>query len=439
MNNGDTLTQPLPALVQQMRLGHLNLDDYINQLEARFERIEPDVKAFLPEPDRFGRLRRDATALANQYRTVALRPRLYGVPVGIKDLFHVRGFKTRAGSSLAPGLLTGPEAAIVTQLRRAGALILGKTVTTEFAYFAPGPTRNPHNLNHTPGGSSSGSAAAVAAHLCPLSLGTQTIGSVIRPAAFCGVVGFKASMGRLASRGLVPLSPSLDQVGFFTPDISGAALTASILCKDWRADTKPLGPPILGVPEGPYLDRASDEGLAHFEQVQQHLTEAGFAVRAVPAMPNFDDIVTRHNQLMAAEAARVHQNWFRPFQDVYHPKTAALLEHGEKVSLVEAETARAARKRLRRELHELMDTHSLSAWIAPAAPGAAPAGIDSTGDPIMNLPWTQAGMPVVSIPTGQNATGLPLGTQVVGRFNADEMLLTWAAQLAAVFEGTSTS
>jgi len=231
------------------------------------------VRAFLPEEGRFERLRREEEALQVRWpnRTDPSdpsdpsdskhRPPLFGVPVGVKDIFHVEGFPTGGGSRLPPEALRGPEAACVKTLKEAGALILGKTVSTEFAYFAPGPTRNPWNPEHTPGGSSSGSAAAVGAGLCSLALGTQTIGSILRPAAFCGVVGFKPSYERISRDGVIPLAPSLDHVGFFTPDVAGAERAAAVLCRDWRP-AKPGRKPRLGVPEGPYLERASGEGRA---------------------------------------------------------------------------------------------------------------------------------------------------------------------------------
>ena len=169
--------------------------------------------------------------------------------MGVKDIIRVDGFPTRAGSRLPPHLFAGPQAACVTALRRAGALVLGKTVTTEFAGFEPGPTANPHRPGHTPGGSSSGSAAAVAAGYCPLALGTQTIGSVIRPAAFCGIVGFKPSLGRIATAGLVDFSPAVDTVGIFTQDLAGMGSVAAVLCGEWRRRTE-ADKPVLGVPLG---------------------------------------------------------------------------------------------------------------------------------------------------------------------------------------------
>ncbi len=179
----------------------VNVLDQVSEAESQFEKRELLVKAFLPEEGRFDRLRQEAESLLARYPHIDDRPPLFGMLVGVKDIFHVDGFTTQAGSHLPSAVLQGAQARSVTLLQRAGALILGKTVTTEFAYFSPGPTRNPHNPEHTPGGSSSGSAAAVAAGLCPLALGTQTIGSIIRPAAFCGVVGLKPGCDRISRDG----------------------------------------------------------------------------------------------------------------------------------------------------------------------------------------------------------------------------------------------
>src|SRR5690606_16531226 len=186
---------------------------YLEQMCRRIDHIDPEVKAMLPESDRLHRLRAEAALLREQSQTPDDYPPLFGALVGVKDVFHVDGFVTRAGSEVPPELFAGPEAAVVRLLREAGALIAGKTVTTEFAYMEPGPTRNPHNLEHTPGGSSSGSAAAVAAGMVNLAVGTQTIGSVIRPAAYCGIVGFKPTLNRIPTEGLVYFSPTIDHVG----------------------------------------------------------------------------------------------------------------------------------------------------------------------------------------------------------------------------------
>jgi Asp-tRNA(Asn)/Glu-tRNA(Gln) amidotransferase A subunit family amidase len=402
----------------------------LDRLEALFAAREPELRAFLPEEGRFERLRREEGALHERWPDPSRRPPLFGVPVGVKDIYRVDGFETRAGSRLPPEELKGPEAVCVTILREAGALILGKTVSTEFAFFAPGPTRNPWNPEHTPGGSSSGSAAAVGAGLCPLALGTQTIGSLLRPAAFCGAVGFKPSYERISREGVIPLAPSLDHMGCFTPDVAGAARAAAVLCRDWHA-VKPGRRPRLGVPEGPYLERASGEGLVHFRQVCHRLTNAGFEVEHVAALPDFGEIAERHFRITAAEAARVHRDWFARFGDLYAPKTVDLIRRGQAVSDDELERDLDGREELRDVLTGLMNDHKLDLWLSPPALGAAPRGLDSTGDPVMNIPWSQAGMPAIGLPAGRNAAGLPLGLQVAARWWADEALLAWAVDLEA--------
>lgn len=403
---------------------------YLDRLEARFAEREPAVQAFVPEEGRFARLHREADALLAAYPRLDRRPPLFGVPVGIKDIFHVDGFPTTAGSRLPPEVLQGPEAEVVTALRKKGVLILGKTVATEFAYFAPGPTRNPHNPEHTPGGSSSGSAAAVGAQLCPLALGTQTIGSVIRPAAFCGVVGFKPSYGRIPTQGMIPLAPSFDHVGWFTADVASAATVATELYKDWFPSFS-VRWPVLGIPEGPYLSHASEEGLAHFRDTCDWLS-GRYRVRSVPVMPDFDKIVARHGRLLAAETAKVHAGWFPEYRDLYAPQTVELIERGQKVTPSQMTRDRAGRKRLRNQLCDLMDDLRIDLWLSPAAPGPAPRGLGSTGNPVMSIPWTQAGLPVLCIPAGQSKDGLPMGLQITGRWWADADLLDWGKEIARV-------
>jgi Asp-tRNA(Asn)/Glu-tRNA(Gln) amidotransferase A subunit family amidase len=424
----------LTTLAQRLRTGATGAGQYLAELEALFAEREPELRAFAPEEGRFDRLRREAEVLYARFPLPDSRPPLFGVPVGIKDILHVDGMVTRAGSRLPEHELQGPESEAVSRLIAAGALVLGKTVSTEFAYFGPGPTRNPHNPDHTPGGSSSGSAAAVAAGLAPLALGTQTIGSIIRPAAFCGVVGFKPSYDRIPRRGVIPLAPSVDHVGVFAASAAGAALAASVLCDDWRAPS-PGRQPVLGVPEGPYLRQASREALAHFRAICARLADAGYLVKAVEAMPDIKDIADRHNRLVAAEAARVHAGWFKRYRDLYHPRTTELIERGQRVGDAALARALEGRDKLRVELATLMDEHSLDLWLSPSAPGPAPHGLASTGDPAMNLPWTHAGLPAVSLPSGAAPNGLPLGLQLVGRWQADEDLLAWATELEPIVAG----
>ncbi|MBP6015152.1 MAG: amidase [Candidatus Promineofilum sp.] len=414
--------------------------DELAELEALIAQREPEVRALLAEDGRFDRLQREAAELFRRYPDPDNRPPLFGVLVGVKDIFNVDGFPTRAGASLPPELFAGPEASSVTALKAAGALILGKTVTTEFAYFAPGPTRHPLSARlgevRTPGGSSSGSAAAVAAGFAPLALGTQTIGSVIRPAAFCGVVGFKPSFGRVPRDGVLPLSPSADTVGWFTGSVADAALTAALLIPDWQEgkyeteDTNSASEAVvLGIPEGAYLQRASAEGLAHFWAAVRRLESTGCVVRPVAALADYDDIYRRHNALVAYEAAQAHAAWFAAYGEAYHPKTAELIARGRAVSDADYRAARDGRELLRHELHRLMDERGIDLWIAPPAVGPALRGLESTGDPVMALPWTHAGLPALSLPSGTDAAGWPLGLQVVGRFGEDETMLRLTSRL----------
>jgi Asp-tRNA(Asn)/Glu-tRNA(Gln) amidotransferase A subunit family amidase len=425
------IPESLPELAEALRSNELQLRDYLHLLEYRFADIEPAIHAFMPEPARFARLRAEAEALEEKWPAPADRPPLFGVAVGVKDIMRVDGMPTTAGSQLPLEEFEGPESACVSTLREAGALILGKTVSTEFAYFGPGPTRNPRNIDHTPGGSSSGSAAAVAAGLSPLTLGTQTIGSLIRPAAFCGVVAFKPSYDRISKQDVIPLSPSLDHVGLFTSDVAGAALAASLLCSNWRPVERP-GSFAIGLPTGPYLDSASEEGRRHFDSVVEALRTAGYELKSVPAFADYTAIQERHNLIMAAEAAHVHAQWFAKHGQLYHPKTKWLVEQGQATSGEMLARALLGREALRAELTALMDSAGIDAWLAPSAPGAAPRGLDSTGDPVMNLPWTHSGLPVVGMPAGRNEAGLPLGVQLIGRWMADENVLAWAEGLSTI-------
>lgn len=429
---------PLAKTVAALRAGERGLQDYITEVFDRIAAVEPQVQALLPEPDRCQRLRAEAAALQERFPNPAGRPPLYGALLGVKDIFHAGGFPTRAGSRLPPEVLAGPEASCVTALREAGALIVGKTVTTEFAYFEPGPTRNPHNPRHTPGGSSSGSAAAVAAGICTLALGTQTIGSIIRPAAFCGIVGFKPTFRRIPTDGLILFSWSADHVGLFTQDVAGMQVAASVVCRDWRSELVHAGldtQPVLGVPEGPYLTQASEEGLAAFETQLQRLREAGYEVRRAAVLEDITTINRQHRRMIAAEFAQVHALWFAQYGSLYRPRTVALIEEGRTVTAEELAEAREGQVQARARVQEVMEAAGVDLWVCPAAPGPAPEGIHATGNPVMNLPWTYMGLPVVTVPAGRARNNLPLGLQVVGRWMADERLLAWAEGLERALAG----
>ncbi|GCE28951.1 amidase [Dictyobacter alpinus] len=424
----------LAKLVAELRSGQRDLCAFVEEVCERIEVVEPSVQAFLPEPERAGRLLYEAARLQQRFPDPAQRPPLYGVLVGVKDIFRVDGFLTRAGSQLPPELFAGNEASCVSRLRKAGALILGKTVTTEFASDESGPTRNPHNLEHTPGGSSSGSAAAVAAGLCPLALGTQTAGSVIRPAAFCGIVGFKPTYGRIAADGVIPYSVSIDTIGLLTQDVAGSALAAAVLCSGWKTPVSATQRPRLGVPGGPYLRQASEEALLDFERQVRILERAGYSVKRVGAFSDIQAINSSHRQLTSAEMAQVHANWFPVHQARYRPRTAAKIRAGQQVSAEQITLARAGRSCLRLEMETLMQQKGIDLWISPAAAGPAPAGLVQTGDTAMNRPWSYAGMPALTISAGKAANGLPLGLQLVAPAMADEQLLAWAEPMAVLLK-----
>lgn len=401
----------------------------LDEFEVLHKKREPRIHGFLPENERFARIRREAVALQRNYPDRAKRPSLYGLLLGVKDIFHVDGFETHAGSRLPARVLHGKEASVVTRLRKAGMLIGGKTVTTEFAYFTPGPTRNPHNTEHTPGGSSSGSAAAVAAGLVDVALGTQTIGSTIRPAAFCGIVGFKPSYGRIAADGMIPLAPSLDHVGLFAHDMETIGRVSRVVISNWG--TARATKPSLAIPTGDYLLRASDEMRKHFEAVIEKLEEAGMQFKQVDLFGDMQPIFERNQTILAMEVAKFHASWYESYRQLYHQKTAELIEKGFAVSPKVYRAALDGAIALRRNISAVMDMHGINAWLSPATVGPAPLGLSSTGDPIMNMPWTQAGLPALSIPSGFTEDGLPLGLQITADFGRDEDLLAWGAALEA--------
>ncbi|MBU1082328.1 MAG: amidase, partial [Spirochaetes bacterium] len=386
--------------------------------------------ALLPEPGRRARLLAEAGSLLSRYPDPAARPALFGVLVGVKDIFAADGFETRAGSALPSELFAMPQGPVVAALKAAGALVLGKTVTTEFAYFAPGPTANPWNPGRTPGGSSSGSAAAVAAGYCSLALGTQTIGSISRPAAFCGIAGWKPSYERTSREGVVPFSPALDHVGLLAPDAAGIALAAPVVALDWNGAAYDEAAarylkrrPILAVPDGPFLAQADAAAIAAFESTVARLRGAGFSVVRVPAFADIDEINARHRRIAAAEMERTHRAWFPGRADLYAEATRELIAKGAAIDDNELELDKSGRGALRKELESLLEENGADYWISPAAPGIAPEGLDATGSPVMNLPWTNAGLPTLALPSRMSVLGMPLGVQLAAPFGSDEALL----------------
>ena len=391
----------------------------------RIDAADPAISAFVTEPGRRKRVTAEAEGVQRRWPDPSGRPPLFGLPIGVKDVIRMAGLPTRAGSQLPAELLAGPQAEVVTRLETAGAIVAGKTVTAEFAVTAPGPTRNPRDPAHTPGGSSSGSAAAVAAGMVPLALGTQTIASVIRPAAYCGVPGFRPTYGRVPSDGVIAFAPNLDTVGWFAPDVAGLADAAVVLCDDWQSGAR-AELLVLGIPLGPYLERASTEALAAFADHADCLRRAGFTIRQVPIMPDFENVMRQLFVITRFELAREHATWFAQYGDRYRQQTSAMIREGQGISGREHEQALQWQQEFGPHVVEVMEQAGIDAWLTPAATGPAPASLDSTGDPVMSVPWSLARLPAVSLPAGV-VGGLPVGVQCVGRHGADEQLLAAAA------------
>lgn len=422
---------PLGDIASRLRNGSTDLEQYVERIRERVESVDPELRALVPECDRWGRVRRDVRDLLDRFPAPADRPPLFGVPIGVKDVFHVDRLRTRAGCDLPPSALAGREATSVTTLCDAGAFVLGKTVTTELAIGTSGPTRNPHDLDHTPGGSSSGSAAAVKAGLCPLALGTQTGGSTIRPAAYCGVVGYKPSFGRIPTDGVVELSESADHVGVITTGVAGARLAASILCPGWRPGETDRDRPVLGIPGEDFLSMASEMVVTQFESWTTHLEAIGYEMRRVPPFADLEAVLQRHETLVEAETALAHDQWYPAHQNRYSKEMEAFIQAGRETTVGALAGARTGKREARDEVESAMAEHGVDVWLTPAATGTAPRGLDDTGDPSMNIPWTHAGLPAVTIPVGSGSNGLPLGLQCVGASGADEYLLAWTDRLSS--------
>jgi Asp-tRNA(Asn)/Glu-tRNA(Gln) amidotransferase A subunit family amidase len=426
---------------RRVRARALSPVDLVEACLARIDRAEPSVKAWV-HLDREG-ARRVARERAEQAAAGAFLGPLHGVPVALKDIFDVAGMPTRCGAKAFAHRQPDIDAASVARLRAAGAVILGKVTTTTFALMDPSPTGNPWNVEYTPGGSSSGSAAAVAARMAFLALGSQTVGSVLRPAAYCGVVGFKPTHGRISAVGVVPLSWSNDHVGIFGRAVEDAALALQVLAGPDRNDPfsasapvddylAALGggpPPRIGVLRS-LVERALPETAQHLDEVARRLAAAGAHVTDVTLPPSFAGIHDSGQVVMRSEAAAYHAPNFPRLADEYPPKLREALHQGRELRATDFLAAQAHRRRFREEMAPLALRHD--ALLTPTAPGAATRGLDSTGDPYFCAPWSHAGMPSIALPSGMAREGLPLSAQLVGGQFSEARLLAAAAWVEEV-------
>jgi Asp-tRNA(Asn)/Glu-tRNA(Gln) amidotransferase A subunit family amidase len=370
-------------------------------------------------------------ALAEAGRRDAEPPRgpLHGVPIAVKDLIDTFDMPTAYGSPIYRGHRPAADASCVALARAAGAIVLGKTVTTEFATFTPGKTANPRNPAHTPGGSSSGSAAAVADGMAPLAFGTQTAGSVIRPASFCGCVGYKPSFGLINRAGVKPLADSLDTLGVLARTVDDAAFFTGVLTERpaLRHLALPAQAPHFGLYRTPVWDEAEPATAAAIDRARAVLERAGAPVDELAIAPEHHGLTEAQDKIMGFETVRALAHERTRHSAELSPRLAQLLDAGMAVGADEYDAARALTETARAGLAEFFGR--CDAILVPAAPGEAPAGLGYTGNPVFNRMWTLLGVPCVTLPARWGESGLPTGIQLIGRVQDDARLMACAAFL----------
>lgn len=436
----DDLTKLTAAeAAQAIRDGKITSEELVGASLDRIKRLEETIGAWAYlDPDHALQQARDADLRRKEGR--ALGP-LHGIPVGVKDIFDTRDMPTEDGTVLHAGRRPDEDATAVALLRQAGAVILGKTVTTELAVYSPGKTRNPHDPARTPGGSSSGSAAAVAAHMVPLAIGTQTNGSVIRPASYCGVCGYKPTHGLISRHRILQLSRVLDHVGVFARTVEDLALIAEPMMAydEHDPDTRPRArpnllqtaleeppfPPRFAFVKTPVWERADADVQGAFAELVERLGENV----AEPQLPGlFDYAVEWHRMIMEADLARSFEREYADGRERLSPILREMIERGQKVLAVDYNRAVGEIPVLNRLLDMTFEWHD--AILTPATTGEAPLGLESTGSPIFCTIWTFLGLPAVAVPLLQGSHGLPIGVQLVGPRGSDAKLLRTARWLA---------
>jgi Asp-tRNA(Asn)/Glu-tRNA(Gln) amidotransferase A subunit family amidase len=419
--------------------GVLSSEELVQSCLGRIRALEPTVQAwqFLDDEHALAQAR----AADERKRSGEPVGALNGIPVGIKDIIDTADMPTENGTVLHKGRMPRADAAVVAQLRAAGAVIMGKTVTTECAYFTPGKTRNPHNPEHTPGGSSSGSAASVGAHMVPLALGSQTAGSVIRPGAFCGVYAFKPTHGLIPRTGVLQLSRTLDHIGLFARSLDDLALLGEQLVSydEGDPDTRPRAripfreisgeeppiPPTLAFIKTPHWQRTDPDTKEAYGELIESL---GDRVEEVELFPSAAEAWDWQRTIMEAEmTANLEALWVAG-RDRLSEKLRGLMERGREIRALDYQRALRSLPAVAESFDELF-MERYDAILTPPALGTAPKGLGATGDPVFCVLWTLLGMPAVTLPLMQGANGLPLGVQLVGRRNFDARLLRTARWL----------
>jgi Asp-tRNA(Asn)/Glu-tRNA(Gln) amidotransferase A subunit family amidase len=406
---------------RRIRAGRLHPAELMQACLARIAEREPTVRVFAWF---------DADAALRGAQSALPGP-LHGLPLGVKDVLDTADMPSEYGSPIWSGWRPRADAAAVAWARAAGAVVMGKTVTTEFATRKPGPTTNPANPGHTPGGSSSGSAAGVAAGFFPVAYGTQTAGSVIRPAAYCGVVGYKPTFGTISRIGMKVMSDSLDTVGVLARSVADCALLAGAVSGRDLGDpeVRPAGAPRVGLCRSPSWDLAGPETFALWERVAGALGRAGATVSERELPPAFSALVRAHPIVMNGESGRALGWELANARDGISPGLRERLEFGLGCSEAERVEALGVFTSTQAAFPAAME--GLDVLVTPSAPGEAPAGLAWTGDPAFNFIWTSLHVPCVTVPAGVGPNGLPLGIQIVGRAGDDRAVLAWAQWVAA--------
>jgi aspartyl-tRNA(Asn)/glutamyl-tRNA(Gln) amidotransferase subunit A len=430
------------ASAEAIRQGRLSSVELLETCLQGIDRYEAKVHAWVLV-DREG-ARKAAKEHDQELRRGQWRGPLHGIPLGIKDIFDVFDWPTAAGSRLWQNSIARQDATVVRRLRQAGAVLVGKTVTTQYASFDPPVTRNPWNPSRTPGGSSSGSAAALACGMCLGALGSQTGGSITRPAAYCGVAGCKPTFARVSTHGVVPLAPSMDHVGPLARCVRDLAILLQVIAgpdpldpgcapqpvPDYTANLQlPDGPPRLGRLRGYFAHKADQAIAGILDPVCDRLRGAGARITDVALPAAFDEVIPRHRAVMAVEAAVFHEARLRRHREDYGPNIRKLLEEGLACPATEYARCKEHQQQLSQEMAACLD--DVDVLVTPATTTPAPdAG--STGDPAFNSPWSYTGLPTVSFPIAMSPDGLPLGVQLVGRPWEEAQLLAVAAWCEAV-------
>jgi aspartyl-tRNA(Asn)/glutamyl-tRNA(Gln) amidotransferase subunit A len=431
------MVSTIRGAAEMLRRGELSPVALLESSLERIDRHEDRVHAWV-FVDRDGALER-ARECEAELRRGQWRGPLHGIPVAVKDIFDVFDWPTAAGSRLWQQSIARQDATAVARLRQAGAVFLGKTVTTAYAAFDPPPTRNPWDATRTPGGSSSGSAAALACGMCLAALGSQTGGSITRPAAFCGVAGVKPTFGRVSLHGVVPLAPSLDHVGALARRVADLALVLQCLAgddpldpacssrpvPDWEAGLRGRGrPPRLGRLRGLFESRAEPAARRMMDDAVERFRLRGAEVIDVALPAAFAEVIPRHRVVMAVEAAAFHGERLRRHPDDYPSLMTSLLGEGLRCPAPEYARCKAHQEQLRRDMLPCLE--EVDALLTPSALGPAPDAA-TTGDGAFNAPWSYVGYPTVTVPAARTPEGLPLAVQLAGRPWAEGELFVTAA------------